>query len=308
MLKLFLASTLILTLPACAFPTPTPDIPATIEAEVRGQLALVPTTTPQPTATAQPTATVRPYPTRVPTPTAQPTATPQPTPTPPAPPTPTPVPALTPGLPGLIEMTERVGDSVVKIRAESAIGSGFIVAVSDEGDALILTAHHVVKDAADVSVWTRDMVEANAPPMREGVVAFDEERNVALIRMCCSDRFEPIPFHQGALVEGMPVVSLGYDLENPSTAAYAGAVTAQWDNYQCKRDGHEFNYDHGIIETDAAINPGQSGGPLLTTGGEVAGMLRAEVPCGVAQGVPTDHFGFAVQKQVLLEWLKAIGE
>ncbi len=102
-----LAIILVLTL-ACNEPAPTPDIPATVTAQVESQLAALPTATPEPTPTPIPTPTVE-IPTAIPeptptqpaiiiqvvAPTESPTATPEPTPTE-VPPTATPEPTLTP--------------------------------------------------------------------------------------------------------------------------------------------------------------------------------------------------------------------
>ena len=95
---ILVALMLLLVLAACtAPPAPTPDIPATVTAQVQAHLDSVPTATPAPTYTPYPTATPYPTPTTAPTATPYPTATPRPTytPYPTATPTPTPTPVPT---------------------------------------------------------------------------------------------------------------------------------------------------------------------------------------------------------------------
>ncbi|GAB4389931.1 S1C family serine protease [Albidovulum sp.] len=156
----------------------------------------------------------------------------------------------------------------------SGVGTGFII--SAKGD--IVTNNHVVENADSVRVTLADGTSLDAR-----VVGTDPATDLALIRV---DAGHDLPFvtwgDSGALQVGQEVIAIG----NPfglGTTVTSGIVSA------LGRDIHSGPFDN-YIQTDAAINKGNSGGPLFDDQGQVIGINTAIFsPTGGSVGI-----GFAV--------------
>ena len=140
-------------------------------------------------------------------------------------------------------------------RSGSGVGSGFIV--SDDG--YILTNAHVVNNAAGITVRLRDRTELKAT-----LIGLDELTDVALIKVEATElpvvkiaESEDIAVGEWVLAIGSP---FGFD-----QTATQGIVSA------VSRNLPSANYVP-FIQTDVAVNPGNSGGPLFNTDGEVIGI------------------------------------
>ena len=141
----------------------------------------------------------------------------------------------------------------------TSLGSGFII--DKEGH--ILTNNHMVESADDVKVIFSDKREFKAE-----IIGRDPKSDVALIKIDGAKDLEPLTLGDSEKMEvGDWVVAIGnpYGLENTVTAGIVSAKyrqigTSSYDNY---------------IQTDASINRGNSGGPLLNTQGEVIGINTA---------------------------------
>ena len=210
--------------------------------------------------TANPTPTPTETPTSTPTPAPAPTATPTPIPTPTVTPTPTPFVPTTPA-----ELVEWVRAGVVRITAGSGFtgsaGSGFIFAV--EGNtAFVATNEHVVADADAITVEVEDSAEYEAV-----LLGANADKDVAVLAICCRDDFRVLPLDSSASPQvGDRVVAVGY----PRAAADSVIATA----------GEVAEHDvlsrrHGFIRHTAAVNPGNSGGPLFSMDGDVLGINTA---------------------------------
>jgi serine protease Do len=138
-------------------------------------------------------------------------------------------------------------------------GSGFLI--SEDG--YIVTNHHVVKDATQITVILNDEREYTAT-----VKSADPRTDVALLKI----EEKGLPFltfgNSDALKVGEWVVAIGnpFGLEATLTV---GVVSAKG-----RQDVGISSYED-FIQTDAAINPGNSGGPLLNLRGEVVGINTA---------------------------------
>ncbi|MCZ6789949.1 MAG: trypsin-like peptidase domain-containing protein [Chloroflexi bacterium] len=265
---------------ATAVPTATPDIAATVAAAVEAALTR---TTPAPTPDIQATviagvqATVR----------ALPTIPPSPTPSS----TPTLTPSPTRGLmaaPRLTELVAQVRPSVVRVETNLGSGTG-VIFQTDPGDrsALVLTNFHVIDGASQVRITVNDSVVFDGT-----LLGVDQLRDLAVLRICCSADFMPLPFGDVSQVEvGSEVIVVGYALGIEGQATVTrGIVSAIRDDEDADRQ---------VIQTDAPINPGNSGGPLLSLSGEVLGINTFAIRSS-GSGVPVEGFGFAVS-QVTIE-------
>jgi serine protease Do len=142
-------------------------------------------------------------------------------------------------------------------------GSGFIV--SSEG--YILTNAHVIEDAEEITVLL-----ANGEEVEAALIGFDEETDVAVLKV---EHEGLVPMALGdsdAVRVGEFVVAIGNPLDTSSLANTTtfGVISAH--AREITIDGHTNTY----LQTDAAINFGNSGGPLLNMNGEVIGMNSAK--------------------------------
>lgn len=164
------------------------------------------------------------------------------------------------------------GDSM----PERGTGSGFIV--SDDG--YILTNAHVVMDADEVTVRLSDRREFSAK-----VIGSDERSDVALIKIDAKELPTVRIGDPQKLRPGEWVVAIGspFGLENSATAGIVSATS--------RAVGGESYVP--FIQTDVAVNPGNSGGPLFNMRGEVVGMnsmifSRTGGYMGLSFAVPID--------------------
>ncbi|MFI7640037.1 S1C family serine protease [Nonomuraea sp. NPDC049400] len=189
--------------------------------------------------------------------------------------TPTPSATLT-----VAEVFKRVGPSVVVIQAGKSLGTGVIAAE----DGTILTAHHVVKGTKDVTVTFADGTKAKAV-----VVSSNPKRDVATLKPAKLPEIVVPATLGGAVAVGAPVVAIG----NPLGLTYSvstGVVSGL--NRTADRTDEDGDLG-GLIQFDASVNPGSSGGPLLDARGLVIGIVVSiadpggdEAFAGIAFAVP----------------------
>lgn len=263
--------------PTQAAPTPTPTPTP----------ALTATPTPVP-PTATPTATATPRPT--PTPTPRPTATPTPVPT--AGPTPEDTATPTPKPIDLVALAARVRPSVVKVSAGAAAGSGVIVEVDDSGKAVVVTNFHVIEDApGNIQVIAEDGSSYDA-----ALLGSDGMKDLAALSVCCSESFRAVDLSETRPAQGADVFALGYSLDSESAVMTRGIVSSV---------SFEASLDRWEVQTDASLNPGNSGGALFTSDGEVVGITTFVIR-GSGTGVTVEGVGFAVGSETVLSVLPTL--
>jgi S1-C subfamily serine protease len=155
---------------------------------------------------------------------------------------------------------QRAAPSVVVIRAGHDLGTGVIVA----DDGTILTADHVVAGGGSITVTFADGTVANA-----SVISSDKKTDIAeLGPMKLPQIVVPATLGGGADV-GASVVAIGNPLG--LTDSVSAGVVSGLDRTANTDTGRR----SGLIQFDAAVNPGSSGGPLLDSRGMVIGIVVA---------------------------------
>ena len=186
-------------------------------------------------------------------------------------------------------------DGVVTITAISGAsesgGSGFLVSK----DGLVMTNAHVVTNSADQNVAPQDVTAASQIYVRfadgnqvpASMVGYDLFSDVAVIKVQkSSERIRPVPLGNSSAVRvGEPVAAIGSPFLEAGSLS-VGVISAI---NRSLASGTGFAIP-GAIQTDAAINHGNSGGPLFDAAGQVVGInAQIETTSGGGEGV-----GFAV--------------
>ena len=166
-----------------------------------------------------------------------------------------------------IRIRDRKGVTVE--REESGSGSGFIIS----SDGYIVTNCHVIKNAADISIALQDGREIEAD-----FIGIDPYTDIGVLKIH-GENLSSISFgNSERLKVGQLVIAIG----NPFGYQYSvttGVVSALGRTIQSENG----RFIDNVIQTDAALNPGNSGGPLVNSAGKVIGINTAIIPS--AQGI-----------------------
>ncbi len=186
-------------------------------------------------------------------------------------------------------VADRIAPSVVTISADievPGLGSGGSVGtgVITTSDGEILTNAHVVEGAAEIRV----RLTGESEPRAAELLALDAGNDLALLRIA-GDDFVPATFAEPESVRiGDEVVAMGFALDLDGAPTVTLGIVSALERTITTEDGAL----DGLIQTDAAISSGNSGGPLVNALGEVVGINTA-----VARGdfsVAATNIGFAI--------------
>lgn len=177
-----------------------------------------------------------------------------------------------------IELYERTSPAVVTIQVGQGSGSGSLITASG----LVLTNHHVIEGSARGQVL---VVTATGERYRGQVLASDRRQDLALVQILSAQRFPAIELGNPAQIRvGQEVYAIGspFGLSGTLTTGILSRIAP-----------------NGDLQTDAAINQGNSGGPLLNAQGQLIGVNKAIVtPSRGNVGI-----GFATNLSAVLAFL-----
>jgi S1-C subfamily serine protease len=173
----------------------------------------------------------------------------------------------------VVRAVELVGPAVVKLEAGPGAGSGFLVS----SDGLLVTNSHVIRGATHVRV-----IFSNERTARGEVLGDDPDTDLAVVRVAGNG----LPFSSfgdsAAVRVGQVAIAIGNPYGFQATVT-SGVISALGRSLRA-RSGRLMD---DILQTDAALNPGNSGGPLVTSAGEVIGVNTAMI-------MPAQGLSFAI--------------
>ena len=163
----------------------------------------------------------------------------------------------------------------------AAAGSGFILTQ----DGYILTNYHVVEGSNSIKVTTYDGTSYDAQ-----LIGYDESNDIAVLKIDASDLTPVVLGDSDTLNVGDSVVAIGNPLGELTFSLTTGVVSAL-DRPVTFSTGTTMN----LIQTDCAINSGNSGGALFNLYGEVIGITNAKYSSsGSSSEASIDNIGFAI--------------
>lgn len=186
----------------------------------------------------------------------------------------------------LIEVTAMVKDSVVEITTSTVSNRGTIYAGAGSGviihaDGLIVTNHHVIEGSDEIVVRL-----TNGETYYATLRGSDEEGDIAILKI--KPRAEsPLTVaklgYSGALALGESVIAIGNPLGELGGTVTSGIISAL--QREVNVDGNKMT----LLQTNAAINSGNSGGGLFNMAGELVGIVNAKYSATGVEGL-----GFAI--------------
>ena len=194
------------------------------------------------------------------------------------------------------DVVEAITPSIVQVSVRRADGVGSGTGIIFDAGGAIVTNWHIVEGANEISVILHNGETLNAVLMRE-----DSTLDIAVLAVDAQD-LAPAKFgDSGALRVGEDVVSIGHAFGLSGGPSVSRGVVSALDRTVTDGSGTIFT---GLIQTDAAINVGSSGGALVNSMGEVIGINVGTIDVG--QGA-----NFAIDINTVIEGanrLVALGE
>jgi len=184
--------------------------------------------------------------------------------------------------PGLVDIT-----ATLKYASETAEGTGMIL--SSAG--LVLTNNHVIDGATEVRVSLADNARQTYPAR---VIGYDSTDDIALLKLTGASGLTTVSIGNSAKVRvGTPVLALGDAQGRGGVTPARGYISGLNRSIQASDEGSGTteNLNH-MLQTNAQIQQGDSGGALANNAGQVIGMVTAaNTPAGAQPG---DSMGFAI--------------
>ena len=179
------------------------------------------------------------------------------------------------------EIYKKTIPSIVSVQAWSSAGSGQGTGIILTGDGYVVTNHHIIAGCAEASV-----VLHNGKPFPAKLVGSDVESDLAILKIEAYG-LKPAEFgNSNQLQVGDIALAIG----NPLGAELFGTLTEGIIS-AINRDVNVDGYSMSLIQTTAALNPGNSGGALLNSAGQVIGITNMKM---MSSYETIEGLGFAI--------------
>lgn len=162
-------------------------------------------------------------------------------------------------------------------------GSGFVIS-SNSTTSYILTNYHVINGVSDITVFFSDGKSYDAT-----LVGGEEENDIAVLKIDQGNLRPVVLGDSDAINVGEDVYAIGNPL-GELTFTFTGGYVSAKDRSVTMSDGTVMN----MIQTDTAINSGNSGGPLFDKYGQVVGIVSAKLSSSSSSKASVEGLGFAI--------------
>ncbi len=185
------------------------------------------------------------------------------------------------------EVVSKVADSVVEIATESVTTSSYLgkYVTSGAGSGVIVTAngyivtnYHVIEDAKKITVTTTDGTQYEAT-----VVGSDSDTDLAILKIDATGLTSAVLGNSSNLLTGQSVIVIGNPLGSLGGSVTTGIISAL--SREITISGNTMT----LLQTNAAVNPGNSGGGLFDLNGNLVGIVNAK-----SSGEDVEGIGFAI--------------
>jgi serine protease Do len=199
---------------------------------------------------------------------------------------------------GIADAVEKVYDSVIvvstyKDKTLYAQGSGFIYKVVDK-NAYVITNHHVISKGNKFEITYTDGTVAKATLMGS-----DEYADIAVLKVDTKEGIKAVELgNTNSLRVGDTTFTVGAPLDNVySWTVTRGIISGKERLVEISvSNAYGSDYIMNVLQTDAAVNSGNSGGPLCNSNGDVIGVISAKISTSGVEGM-----GFAIPIEVAQE-------
>lgn len=199
---------------------------------------------------------------------------------------------------GIADAVEKVYDSVIVVSNYKndklyASGSGFIYKI-DENKTYIITNHHVVKDGTSFKITYTDGEVVDAKLLGGDIYA-----DIAILEVKTKEGSKAVSIGKSeSLRVGDTTFTVGAPLDNVySWTVTRGIISGKERLVEVSLSGSgSSDYVMNVLQTDAAVNSGNSGGPLCNSNGDVIGVVNAKISSTGVEGM-----GFAIPIEVAVE-------
>ena len=199
---------------------------------------------------------------------------------------------------GIADAVEKVYDSVVVINTYKdgrvySGGSGFIYKVDGE-ESYIITNHHVVSGGEEYKIIYTDTKEAEAK-----LLGSDEYADIAVLKVKTKENYKEVEIGKSDEMRvGDTAFTVGAPLDNTYSWTVTRGILSGKDRLVevSLQQGNQSDYIMNVMQTDSAVNSGNSGGPLCNSNGEVVGVINAKISSTGVEGI-----GFAIPIEIGLE-------
>ena len=198
---------------------------------------------------------------------------------------------------GIADAVEKVYDSVIVVSTYKdttlySSGSGFIYKIDDK-KAYVITNNHVIENGNKfkITYTNGDVAEAK-------LLGGDEYADIAVLEVNTKANFNAVEIGSTETLRvGDTTFTVGAPLDNVySWTVTRGIISGKERLVEVAVDSNRSDYIMNVLQTDAAVNSGNSGGPLCNSNGDVIGVISAKISSTGVEGM-----GFAIPIETAIE-------